>query len=118
MADDQTLIISTHQVHDVEPLLDHLLILSDRCLLLNASVQDLTDRYAFTLQPAGAIAATVAGASSPVNGGTAAVAAEAPLYAEPTLQGNAVITRRREGDPETPLNLELLFNAVTKGLLK
>ena len=119
MADDQTLIISTHQVHDVEPLLDHLLILSDSALLLNASVQDLTDRYAFTLQPAGAIPAAVAGASSPVNGGTAAVNADnGVLYAEPTLQGNAVITRRREGDPETPLNLELLFNAVTKGLLK
>ena len=119
MADDQTLIISTHQVHDVEPLLDHLLILSDRGLLLNASVQDLTDRYAFTLQPAGTIPAAVAGASSPVNGGTAAVNADNDvLYAEPTLQGNAVITRRREGDTETPLNLELLFNAVTKGLLK
>ena len=117
MADDQTLIISTHQVHDVEPLLDHLLILSDSALLLNASVQDLTDRYAFTLQPAGA-SRPLNGTSRPVNGGTAAVAAEAPLYAEPTLQGNAVITRRREGDPETPLNLELLFNAVTKGLLK
>ena len=34
------------------------------------------------------------------------------LYAEPTLQGNAVVARRSEGDPETPLNLELLFNAL------
>lgn len=110
MADDQTLIISTHQVHDVEPLLDHLLILSDSTLLLNASVQNLTDRYAFTLRPAGMPPApSVVGDS---------VADNAVLYAEPTLQGNAVITRRREGDPETPLNLELLFNAVTKGLLK
>jgi ABC-2 type transport system ATP-binding protein len=37
------------------------------------------------------------------------------LYAEPTLQGNAVVARRKEGDAETPLNLELLFNAVTQG---
>ncbi len=130
MADDQTLIISTHQVHDVESLLDHLLILSDSTLLLNASVQDLTDRYAFTLRPAGPsnASAAVAGASfadtslhSPAAQAAVAGASSADsavLYAEPTLQGNAVITRRRAGDPETPLNLELLFNAVTKGLLK
>ena len=36
------------------------------------------------------------------------------LYAEPTLQGNAVMARRQEGQAETQLNLELLFNAVAK----
>ena len=36
------------------------------------------------------------------------------LYAEPTLQGNAVITRRQEGDAETQVNLELLFNYKTQ----
>ena len=36
------------------------------------------------------------------------------LYSEPSVQGNAVITRKREGDEDTQLNLELLFNAVTK----
>ena len=40
------------------------------------------------------------------------------LYAEPSLQGNATIARRKEGDNETPINLELLFNAVTSGKLK
>ena len=35
------------------------------------------------------------------------------LYAEPTLQGNAVIAHRREGDAETQVNLELLFNYKT-----
>ena len=38
MSGDRTLIISTHQVHDVESLLDHILILSPQKLLLNASV--------------------------------------------------------------------------------
>jgi ABC-2 type transport system ATP-binding protein len=36
------------------------------------------------------------------------------LYAEPTLQGNAVITRRQEGAAETQVNLELLFNYKTQ----
>ena len=38
------------------------------------------------------------------------------IYAEPTLQGNAVMALRGEGDDETQINLELLFNAIHKGL--
>ena len=93
MSDDRIVIISTHQVHDVEQLLDHVLILSQRSLLLNASVQELTDQYSFEYRP--------------VNDGSAVI------YAEPSLQGNAVITRRTPDSPETPLNLELLFNYIT-----
>ena len=37
------------------------------------------------------------------------------IYAEPSLQGNAVIVPRKEGDEETQVNLELLFDAVTTG---
>ena len=98
MREDQMLIISTHQVHDVEALLDHILILSQRELLLNASVQDITERYVFEYR-------------MPDQMGNV-------LYAEPSLQGNAVMAPRQAGDAETQLNLELLFNAVTKGLVK
>jgi ABC-2 type transport system ATP-binding protein len=95
MSEERTLLISTHQVHDVESLLDHILMLSQRELLLDSSVQDITDRYVFEFR-------------SPQQ-------MDDVLYAEPTLQGNAVVARRKEGDAETPLNLELLFNAVTQG---
>ena len=44
MSEDRTLIISTHQVHDVESLLDHILILSQQKLLLDAPVADTTFR--------------------------------------------------------------------------
>ena len=37
------------------------------------------------------------------------------LYAEPSLQGNAVIAPRKEDGAETQVNLELLFNAVNEG---
>lgn len=98
MSDDRILLISTHQVHDVESLLDHIIMLSQRELLLNASVQDIMDRYVFEYRP--------------VDDGSPVV------YAEPTLQGNAVIAKRADGDKETQVNIELLFNAVTKGLVK
>ncbi len=98
MREDRTLIISTHQVHDVESLLDHILILSQQQLLLDASVADITAKYTFEYR-------------MPDEMGDA-------IYAEPSLQGNAVIAPRREGSAETQLNLELLFNALTKGLIK
>ena len=98
MSDDQTIIISTHQVHDVEALLDHILMLNQRELLLNASVAEIMEKYVFEYRQPGDT--------------------DGVLYAEPTLQGNAVMARRQDGQPETQVNLELLFNAVTKGLVK
>ena len=95
MTEDRTLIISTHQVHDVESLLDHILILSPQKLLLDASVSEITDKYTFEYRTPDQM--------------------EDVLYAEPSLQGNAVIAPRKEGSAETQMNLELLFNAVTQG---
>ena len=95
MTDDRIVIISTHQVHDVEQLLDHILILDQRSLLLDASVQDISEQYAFEYR-------------------TPQQMDDSVLYAEPTLQGNAVIARRQEGDAETQINLELLFNYKTQ----
>ena len=96
MTPDRTLIISTHQVHDVESLLDHIIIMNQSQLLLDASVSDICDRYSFTYRTPAEMDDTV-------------------LYAEPTLQGNAVLAKRKEGEPETQMNLELLFNAVING---
>ena len=95
MGDDRTIIISTHQVHDVETLLDHILILCENRMLLDASTADICEQYCFELRPANEMDDSV-------------------IYAEPTLQGNAVVARRKEGEPETPLNLELLFSAVAE----
>jgi ABC-2 type transport system ATP-binding protein len=95
MTEDRTVIISTHQVHDVEQMLDHILILDQRQVLLNASVQEITDKYTFEYRSPQEMDETV-------------------LYAEPTLQGNAVIAERKAGDTETLVNLELLFNFKTQ----
>lgn len=77
----------------MEALIDHVVVINQSQLLLDASVSDICDRYTFGYRPASAMDGSV-------------------LYAEPTLQGHAVVARRSEGDPETPLNLELLFNAL------
>ena len=90
MTGDRTLIISTHQVHDVESLLDHILILSPQKLLLNASVADIQDKYTFEYRTPAEM--------------------DDVLYAEPSLQGNAVIAPRREDSPETKLAMWSLRN--------
>ena len=95
MTGDRTLIISTHQVHDVEQLLDHILILSQQKLLLDASVAEISDKYVFEYR-------------TPEDMDDA-------IYSEPSLQGNAVIAPRKADSPETQVNLELLFNAVNEG---
>lgn len=92
MTEDRTIIISTHQVHDVDTLLDHVVILDGSDVLLNASVSDICDKYAFEYRTPNDMADVI--------------------YAEPSLQGNAVMAPRGNR-PETPLNLELLFNAFT-----
>lgn len=97
MGENTTLIISTHQVHDVESLLDSIVIIDSSRILLNADVADITNKYSFTLRQPGDM--------------------DGVLYSEPSFQGNASISLRKEGEAETQMNLELLFNAATSGKL-
>jgi len=78
----------------VESLLDHILILSQQKLLLDASVAEIQEKYTFEYRTPDQM--------------------DDVLYAEPSLQGNAVIARRKADSPETQINLELLFNAVNE----
>ncbi len=99
MPDNSTLIISTHQVHDIEQLLNHVVIIDHSRVLLNASVEEITDKYTFGIRQPGEDNSSI-------------------LYAEPSLQGNMSISTREKDAPESPINLELLFNAVILGKLK
>lgn len=98
LPEGSTLLISTHQVHDIEQLLDHVIIINPSTLLLNSSMEEITKKYEFTYR-------------------TANEMDESVVYAEPSLQGNAVMAYRRAGSAETPVNLELLFNAAILGKL-
>lgn len=97
MGDEQTMIISTHQVHDVDTLLDHVVVLSDHAVLLDSSIADIQEHYAFQFRTMGE-------------------PSDDALYAEPTPQGLAVIIRNTTGE-DTTVSLELLFNAVVSGAL-
>ena len=92
MSDDKTIIISTHQVRDIDSLLDHLVIIDRSSVLLNASHAEICRRLLFTEQPI----------SEPTDGA---------LFVQPSVAGNSAILVN-EYNEESRLNLELLFNGV------
>lgn len=98
ITEERTLIISTHQVGDVDMLIDHVLMLEESRLLLNRSTADICRAVRFEERPMG----------EPIDDA---------LYPQPSLQGHAVIVTNEQPDNETPLNLELLFNAAGAGKL-
>lgn len=87
-----TIIISTHQVRDVENLIDPIVILSNNAVLLNASVQRITEKLRFeygTDQRADA------------------------LYSEMQPGGYLNVVPNTDG-AESQINIEALFNAVLR----
>ena len=92
MTDEKTIIISTHQVRDIDSLLDHIVIIDQSSVLLNASNADICRRLLFTELPM----------SEPTDGA---------LFVQPSVSGNSAILLN-EYDEESRMNLELLFNGV------
>ena len=44
MTDDKTILISTHQVRDIDKVLDHVLIMDNSRVLLNESTMSICDK--------------------------------------------------------------------------
>ena len=91
--DDKIIFISTHQIRDLDNLIDRVIIVDDGHLLLNASIGEIAEKLCFK---------TV----SELND-TSDV-----LYSEESLKGFSVVMKN-SNDEETKVNLEHLFNAIT-----
>ena len=94
MTENRTILMSTHQVHDVEQLIDHVVMIDGQSLMLDTSMSQLSQKVRFEQRPYG----------TPIDDA---------LYAEPSLTGTAVIVPA-QGKEETPISLELLFNALVQ----
>ncbi|MDE5880320.1 MAG: ABC transporter ATP-binding protein [Muribaculaceae bacterium] len=92
MTDDRTIIISTHQVYDVEKILDHVIITDSEGVMLDASMMDITRKWRFLFTPDRERAAH------------ALIALDAP--------GGYNIVEPADGEEETEVNLESLFELV------
>ena len=90
LTEDRCIIISTHQVRDLDNLIDTVIMLDENSVALKASVEEITNKLCF--KRVKEIDDTV-------------------IYAEPSLSGyNAVIANYHQEDSK--LDIELLFNAV------
>lgn len=94
MLDDKIILISTHQIRDLENLIDKVIIVDNGELLLHASVADISDKLSFK----------TAGESADTS---------KALYAEETFKGVSIVQQNTAGE-DTKVNLEHLFNAVTE----
>jgi len=90
MNDQKTIIISTHQVRDLENLIDPIIILEYNQVLLNNSIDEISQKIKFVLKE-----------NQPENA----------LYAEPAMGGFWCVEPNTDG-VESKVNIELLFNAT------
>lgn len=89
MSDDKMMLISTHQVRDISEILDHVTIIDQSRVLLNASIAEVTKRLAFRPMQEG----------------------DQPLFVQPSVMGSLVVVPAQP-DEETAVDLEMLFNAT------
>ncbi len=94
LAQDRIVVISTHQVKDVEGLIDDVIILQDGVIIFQGNLFDINEHL------------------------TAVMLSQEPIddknviYYEPVLGGYLTLTRVNESHPPHRIDLELLFNAV------
>ena len=92
MSDNRTIVISTHQVRDIDNCIEHVVIIDHSKVLLDESVARITSKLQF------------------VENATAAEAKSA-IYSQPSVTGYSIVAPSNGGD-ETEINLETLFNAT------
>lgn len=88
--EERMVVISTHQVADVESLLDNIVILDTEGVALAATTTEICGKLKFGRAKEGDVV----------------------LYKETTIAGDMAVMENCD-DEDTQLNIELLFNAVT-----
>ncbi len=96
LQEDRTFLISTHQVRDMENIIDPIIILEEGRIILHESLERVARHLSFSIESGSADS-------------------EDPdiLFAERSLGGTLVV-RRNEGGEESPVDIEVLFNTVIR----
>lgn len=94
MNEERTILVSTHQIRDLDNLIDHVVIVDNGELLLNASLPFIGEKLCFKTIDEDMPGTTI-------------------LYEEEALKGKAVVMENTDHE-DSKINLEHLFNAVTE----
>jgi ABC-2 type transport system ATP-binding protein len=90
--EDRCIIISTHQVKDLENLIDRITIIDEGKILFDQTVEDISKKLSFRLS-------------------FDDTETKEAFYSESSLRGNAIVTVNDTGD-ESKVDLELLYKAI------
>lgn len=90
--ENRCIIISTHQVKDLENLIDRVTIIDEGKILFDQTVEDIANKLSFRLSSDEEEAKTA-------------------LYSESSLKGNVIVAPNYDAD-EGKLDLELLYKAI------
>ena len=90
MNDGRCIIIATHQIREISTLLDHIVILKDKDIAIDATIADLQMQYRC---------------------GTAKELPADALYSEESINGYNYIAPNNKGE-ESDIEIELLFNYI------
>lgn len=93
MTDERAIIVSTHQVRDIDRLLDHVIIMDDSKVVFDHSMAEICGRLKFTLTDSPEVIKN-------------------SLYSRSAIGGVEVIISNEDGD-ETEVDIEMLFNLAT-----
>ena len=88
----KTILISTHQVKDLENLIDRILVIEDGRILFNQDMETIAQRLTFLLS------------FDPEQ-------TKKALYSETSLKGNALVLPNMDGEDSRP-DLEMLYKAI------
>ena len=92
LREDQTILISTHQVRDMENLIDPVIIIDSGRVLFSGSIASISAKFRMSLET-----------SEPLP--------SQAVYYEKVPGGYSVVRRNEEGD-DAPVDLEVFFNMV------
>jgi ABC-2 type transport system ATP-binding protein len=90
--ENKCVVISTHQVKDLENLIDRITIIEEGRILFDQTIENITRKLSFRIS------------FDPEE-------VQHALYSEPSLRGSALIAANTEGE-ESKLDLELLYKAI------
>jgi len=90
--DDRCLVISTHQVRDLDSLIDSITIMDNHEIVFNESIEDITKKLLFKFVDRSETDETV-------------------IYSEDSLRGLYQVRENKTGE-ESKVDIELLFNAI------
>ncbi len=94
-SDERCTVISTHQVRDLESMIDQITVLDNGRIIFNRSLEEITQRLHFkTVRDDEAVSGK--------------------LYGEEILGGEAVVSGHNADTKPTEIDLELLFNAIIR----